>query len=55
MSQPSETSTIRFYDDHADEYVSGTVDVDMESLYRPFLELVPEGGPFNNYRLHRGA
>ena len=44
MSQLSETSTIRFYDNHADEYVSGTVGVDMESLYRPFLELVPEGG-----------
>ncbi len=44
MSQLSEVPTIRFYDDHADEYVSGTVGVDMESLYRPFLELVPEGG-----------
>ena len=44
MSQPSETSTIRFYDDHADEFISGTVDVDMESLYRPFLELVPGDG-----------
>jgi len=44
MSQPSETSTIQFYDDHADEYVSGTVGVDMDSLYRPFLELVPEAG-----------
>jgi SAM-dependent methyltransferase len=44
MSQHSEARTIRFYDDHTDEYVSGTVDVDMESLYRPFLELVPEGG-----------
>ena len=44
MSQPYETSTIGFYDDHADEYVSSTVGLEMESLYRPFLELVPEGG-----------
>jgi SAM-dependent methyltransferase len=44
MSQHSESSTIRYYDDHADEYVSGTADVDMESLYQPFLELVAEGG-----------
>lgn len=44
MSQPYETSTIWFYDDHADEYVSSTVGLEMESLYRPFLELVPEGG-----------
>lgn len=44
MSPRSDESTIRFYDDHADEYVSGTVNVDMESLYQPFLEAVPEGG-----------
>jgi len=41
MNQPSDTPTIRFYDDHADEYVSGTVNVDMESLYRPFLSILP--------------
>jgi SAM-dependent methyltransferase len=44
MSQHSESSTIRYYDDHADEYVSSTADVDMEPLYQPFLELVAEGG-----------
>jgi SAM-dependent methyltransferase len=44
MSQPSDTSTIRFYEDHADAYISGTVDVDMESLYRPFIQLLPAGG-----------
>lgn len=38
MSQPSET--IRYYDDHADEYVRETVNVNMESLYKPFLELL---------------
>lgn len=44
MSQHSEASTIRYYDDHTEEYVSATAGVDMETLYRPFLELVPEGG-----------
>ena len=44
MSQHSESATIRYYDDHADEYVSGTTGVDMESLYQPFLELMPKGG-----------
>jgi len=44
MSQPSDTSTIRFYEDHADAYISGTVDVAMESLYRPFIQLLPAGG-----------
>ena len=44
MSQPSDTTTIRFYEDHADAYISGTVDVDMESLYRPFIQLLPAGG-----------
>ncbi|MCR9292932.1 MAG: class I SAM-dependent methyltransferase [bacterium] len=44
MSQRSEASTIRYYDDHAQEYVSATAGIDMEALYRPFLEFVPEGG-----------
>ena len=44
MSQHSESSTTRYYDDHAEDYISGTAHVDMESLYRPFLALVPEGG-----------
>ncbi len=44
MNQRSEASTIRYYDDHTEEYVSATAGVDMETLYRPFLELMPEGG-----------
>jgi SAM-dependent methyltransferase len=44
MNQPSEASTVRYYDDHAQEFVRGTVGVEMESLYQPFLVLVPEGG-----------
>lgn len=44
MNQYSESSTIRYYDDHSDEYVSGTAGVDMESLYQHFLALVVEGG-----------
>ena len=43
MSPLSDSSTIRFYDDRADEYIRDTVNVDMGSLYQPFLELVPEG------------
>ena len=44
MSQHSETATIRFYDEHADEYVRATVGVNMESLYEPFLSHIPECG-----------
>lgn len=44
MNQRSESSTVRYYDDHAEEYVSGTVGVDMETLYQRFLEYVPKGG-----------
>ena len=44
MSQRSESSTIRYYDDHTEEYVRATAGVEMEPLYRPFLELVPKGG-----------
>lgn len=43
MSQHSEQS-IRYYDDHADEYVADTLGVEMASLYGPFLQLLPEGG-----------
>ena len=42
MSQRSKT--VRYYDNHADEYVKGTISVQMVSLYRPFLELIPAGG-----------
>ena len=42
MSQRSET--IRYYNEHADEYVASTVSMDMVSLYQPFLKMVPTGG-----------
>ena len=42
MSQHSD-STIRYYDDHADQYVQDTVGVEMQSLYAPFLELISPG------------
>lgn len=44
MSQPFESATIRFYDEHAEEYINSTVNTDMRSLYRPFLDLLPDGG-----------
>ena len=43
MSQHSDKS-IRYYDEHADEYVGGTLGVGMESLYGPVLDLLSEGG-----------
>jgi len=42
MNEPSET--IRFYNDHVDEYVDSTVNMDMKALYTPFLQLLPKGG-----------
>jgi SAM-dependent methyltransferase len=42
MNQRSET--IRYYDDHADEFVRGTIGVNMELLYQPFLAMLPEAG-----------
>lgn len=36
-------STIAYYDEHAEDYCESTVALDMEALYRPFLELLPEG------------
>ena len=46
MNPPSDSraSTISYYDDHAEEFISGTFDVDMADLYRPFLEHIPHGG-----------
>jgi len=35
--------TIDYYDEHADEYVCGTIDVDMETFYRPFLKSLQKG------------
>lgn len=42
MNQLSET--IRYYDEHADEFVRDSINADMESLYGPFLALLPEAG-----------
>lgn len=44
MSQPSDSPTIRYYDEHGDDFVRDTLGLDMSSLYEPFLELVPAGG-----------
>jgi len=44
MSQHSESSTVRYYDNHAEEYIGSTVSLNMEALYQPFLSGVPEGG-----------
>lgn len=40
----SDSSTIRFYEQHADEYFERTVNANLEHLYGPFLRLVPKGG-----------
>jgi len=44
MSQHSKARTLRFYDEHGDEYVRGTIGVSMEPLYGSFLEILPAGG-----------
>ena len=44
MNRHFETPTIRFYDEHAADYVRATVDVNMETLYEPFLSRIPKGG-----------
>lgn len=43
MNQHSDL-TIRYYDDHADQYVQETVGVEMLPLYALFLELISPGG-----------
>ena len=44
MNQHSEDLTQRYYEDKAEEYLARTSQLDMESLYKPFLELIPAGG-----------
>lgn len=44
MSQHFEASTIRHYNEHAEEFIADTVAVNMEPLYLPFLECIPQGG-----------
>jgi len=36
--------TIRYYDEHAEQYANETLSIDMGGLYAPFLERVPSGG-----------
>lgn len=36
-------STIDYYNENAEEYYKQTVEVDMQELYKPFMELLPEG------------
>ena len=35
--------TIDYYNKHAEEFTASTVEIDMESLYQPFLAELPEG------------
>ncbi|AUC05805.1 class I SAM-dependent methyltransferase [Acinetobacter lwoffii] len=35
--------TIDYYNNHAEEFTASTFEVDMESLYQPFLAELPEG------------
>ena len=46
MKPPSdaELETLRYYEEHAEEYVRQTVGLDVGHLYEPFLQLVPRGG-----------
>lgn len=36
--------TLEYYQYHTDDFFSSTVNVDMSSLYTPFLEHIPQGG-----------
>ena len=36
--------TNKYYTDKAKDFYDGTVNLDMEDLYRPFLELIPDRG-----------
>jgi 2-polyprenyl-3-methyl-5-hydroxy-6-metoxy-1,4-benzoquinol methylase len=44
MKQRSSSSTIRYYDEHAEKFISNTVGLDLSDLYKPFLDRVPKGG-----------
>lgn len=44
MNPHSDDSTCRYYDQRAGEYVAWTDHLDLESLYAPFLAIVPSGG-----------
>lgn len=36
--------TQKYYNENAKDFYDGTVNLDMEALYRPFLQLIPSGG-----------
>lgn len=36
--------TLKYYDEHAEEFIARTVDVDMSYVYEPFLALLPARG-----------
>ena len=36
--------TLEYYQHHANDFFNSTVNVDMRSLYTPFLERIPKGG-----------
>jgi len=36
--------SIKYYDKHCERFVRETFDIDMSSIYQPFLELIPVGG-----------
>jgi SAM-dependent methyltransferase len=44
LNIPTLDSTLRYYNEHAEEFCANTFSLDMSELYRPFLERVPEGG-----------
>ena len=44
MNQHFDSSTIGYYDTHSEEYIRGTVDVDMTPNYELFLSHIPQGG-----------
>lgn len=44
MTQPFDPASIAYYDEHSDEFVAATSNVDMQALYEPFLRLIPDGG-----------
>jgi SAM-dependent methyltransferase len=45
MSLPSDVeATIAYYDEHAEEYARSTLNIDVRSLYAPFLALIAERG-----------
>ena len=36
--------SVKYYDDHGERFVRETFDIDMSSVYPPFLKLIPTGG-----------